>query len=40
MIYKKGEEKSEKRRFTENEARKNGTFVENGYEIMKLFLEK
>ena len=40
VIYKKGEEKSEKRRFTENEAKENGTFIENGYEIMRIFLEK
>lgn len=40
VIYKKGEEKACSYRFTEEDARKYGTPIENGYEIMQIFLDK
>ena len=40
VIYKKGENNASARRFIEEDARKYGTFVEDGYKIMQIFLDK
>ncbi len=40
VIYKKGEKNGTNRRFTENDAKEIGEFIEDGYKIMGIFLEK
>lgn len=40
VMYKKGDSKNSGLRFIEEDGRNHGIFVENGFEIMKLFLER
>ena len=40
VMYRKGDCGAENRRFTENTARECGEFIEDGYKIMQIFLNK
>ena len=40
VMYKKGDNKNTGLRFVEEDGRNHGTFIEDGFKIMKLFLER